>query len=33
MVLTLEKPNAVLPLLPIPIVPEHIWKDIEREGR
>jgi peptide/nickel transport system substrate-binding protein len=27
-VLTLSAPNAVLPLIPIPIVPEHIWKDI-----
>jgi peptide/nickel transport system substrate-binding protein len=26
--LTLTKPNAVLPLLPIPIIPEHIWKNI-----
>jgi peptide/nickel transport system substrate-binding protein len=30
-VLTLDKPNAVLPLLPIPIVPEHIWKDIDEK--
>ena len=27
-VLTLTKPNAVLPLLPIPIVPEHVWSDV-----
>jgi peptide/nickel transport system substrate-binding protein len=27
-VLTLERPNAVLPLLPIPILPEHIWSDV-----
>jgi peptide/nickel transport system substrate-binding protein len=27
-VLTLKEPNAVLPLLPIPIVPEHVWKDV-----
>ena len=27
-VLKLDKPNAVLPLLPIPIVPEHIWKNV-----
>jgi peptide/nickel transport system substrate-binding protein len=27
-VLTLKKPNAVLPLLPIPIIPEHIWKNV-----
>ena len=30
-VLTLKKPNAVLPLLPIPIVPEHIWKDVSEK--
>ena len=30
-VLKLSKPNAVLPLLPIPIVPEHIWKDISEK--
>ena len=30
-VLTLEKPNAVLPLLPIPIVPEHVWKDLSEK--
>lgn len=30
-VLTLDKPNAVLPLLPIPIVPEHIWKDVSEK--
>ena len=28
LVLELKKPNAVLPLLPIPIVPEHVWKDV-----
>jgi peptide/nickel transport system substrate-binding protein len=27
-VLKLDKPNAVLPLLPIPIVPEHVWKNV-----
>jgi len=27
-VLELERPNAVLPLLPIPILPEHIWSDV-----
>ena len=32
LVLTLSKPNAVLPLLPIPIVPEHIWKDIDAKA-
>ena len=31
-VLTSKKPNAVLPLLPIPIVPEHIWKDIDEKA-
>jgi peptide/nickel transport system substrate-binding protein len=30
-VLRVRKPNAVLPLLPIPIVPEHIWKDISEK--
>ena len=30
-VMQLDKPNAVLPLLPIPIVPEHIWKDVSEE--
>ncbi len=30
--LTLKKPNAVLPLLPIPIVPEHIWKDVSEKA-
>ena len=30
-VLTLSKPNATLPLLPIPIVPEHIWKDVSKD--
>jgi peptide/nickel transport system substrate-binding protein len=29
--LSLDKPNAVLPLLPIPIVPEHIWKDVSED--
>jgi peptide/nickel transport system substrate-binding protein len=31
-VLTLETPNAVLPLLPIPIVPEHIWSSIDEKA-
>lgn len=31
LVLALEKPNAVLPLLPIPIIPEHIWKDVDEK--
>src|SRR6195952_625301 len=30
-VLSLKKPNAVLPLLPIPIVPEHIWKNVSEK--
>jgi len=30
-VLTLSKSNAVLPLLPIPILPEHIWKGISEK--
>ena len=30
--LTLEKPNAVLPLLPIPIVPEHVWKNVTEKA-
>ena len=31
-VLSLKKPNAVLPLLPIPIVPEHVWKNISEKA-
>jgi peptide/nickel transport system substrate-binding protein len=31
-VLKLKKPNAVLPLLPIPIVPEHVWKDVSEKA-
>ena len=31
LVLELEKPNSSLPLLPIPIVPEHIWKDVSED--
>ncbi len=31
-VLTLDKPNAVLPLLPIPIVPEHIWSSVDEKA-
>lgn len=31
LVLTLKKPNSSLPLLPIPIVPEHIWKDVDEK--
>ena len=30
-VLKLSKPNAVLPLLPIPIVPEHVWKSVSEK--
>ena len=30
-VLKLKKPNAVLPLLPIPILPEHVWKSISEK--
>jgi peptide/nickel transport system substrate-binding protein len=30
-VLTLSKPNAVIPLLPIPIVPEHVWKSVSEK--
>lgn len=29
--LTLSEPNATLPLIPVPIVPEHIWQDISAE--
>jgi peptide/nickel transport system substrate-binding protein len=27
----LKKPSATLPLLPIPIVPEHVWKDVSEK--
>jgi peptide/nickel transport system substrate-binding protein len=30
-VLKLSKPNAVLPLLPIPIVPEHVWSKLSEK--
>ena len=30
-VMKLSQPNSSLPLLPIPIVPEHIWSDISEE--
>jgi peptide/nickel transport system substrate-binding protein len=30
-VMELSEPNAVLPLLPMPILPEHIWSDISEE--
>ena len=31
-VLKLKKPSATLPLLPIPIVPEHIWKNVSEKA-
>ena len=31
LVLNLEQPSATLPLLPMEILPEHIWKDISEE--
>ena len=31
-VLKLKAPNSVLPLLPIPIVPEHIWKNVSEKA-
>lgn len=27
-VMKLDRPNSVLPMVPIPIVPEHVWQDI-----
>src|SRR3954453_13333674 len=30
-VLQLKKPSATLPLLPIPIVPEHVWKNVSEK--
>ena len=30
-VLKLKTPNSSLPLLPIPILPEHIWKDVSKD--
>jgi peptide/nickel transport system substrate-binding protein len=30
-VMTLSQPNAVLPLLPMPILPEHVWKDVSED--
>ncbi|GAB2454966.1 ABC transporter substrate-binding protein [Nocardioides hungaricus] len=30
-VLKLKKPLATLPLLPIPIVPEHVWKNVSED--
>ena len=31
LVMKLKKPSATLPLLPIPIVPEHVWKDVSEK--
>jgi peptide/nickel transport system substrate-binding protein len=31
LVLKLKAPSATLPLLPIPIVPEHVWKDVSEK--
>ena len=31
LVLTLKAPSATLPLLPIPIVPEHVWKNVSEK--
>ncbi len=31
-VLALSKPNAALPLLPIPIIPEHVWKNVSEKA-
>jgi peptide/nickel transport system substrate-binding protein len=30
-VMQLSTPSATLPLMPIPILPEHIWKDVPKE--
>jgi peptide/nickel transport system substrate-binding protein len=30
-VLQLEKPSATLPLLPIPIVPQHVWQNVSKD--
>jgi peptide/nickel transport system substrate-binding protein len=30
-VLSMKKPNSSLPLLPIPIIPEHVWKDVSED--
>lgn len=30
-VLTLDRPNSVLPMLPIPILPAHVWADVSDE--
>ena len=31
LVMKLKKPSATLPLLPIPIVPEHVWKGVSEK--
>ncbi len=31
-VLELSEPNAVLPLLPIPIIPEHVWSEVDEDS-
>src|SRR5690606_2091495 len=31
LVLALSEPNAVLPLLPIPIIPEHVWSGLSEK--
>jgi peptide/nickel transport system substrate-binding protein len=31
LVMKLKKPSATLPLLPIPIVPEHVWKNVSEK--
>jgi peptide/nickel transport system substrate-binding protein len=31
LVMKLKKPSATLPLLPIPIVPEHVWKNVSED--
>jgi peptide/nickel transport system substrate-binding protein len=31
LVMSLKRPNAVLPLLPIPIIPEHVWSDVSED--
>ncbi len=31
-VMELSKPNAVLPLLPIPIIPEHVWSKVDEKS-
>ncbi|GHJ60890.1 ABC transporter substrate-binding protein [Nocardioides sp. OK12] len=31
LVMTLSRPNSVLPMVPIPIVPQHVWSDVTGE--